>query len=276
MWYFNLAVSRIFDLLISPFQSFHPFWSLCIFSLITGIFILVIFRYTSNQDGIREAKNKIKAHFLEVRLFNDNLSILLSAQKNILLYNIQYLKYALKPVLFMIVPVSLIIIQLNGWFAYRPLKIGESAVVTITADNQGTNILSKITIEPDKGLMIETPPLVIPDEREINWRIRANKLGKHHLTLGVAGHAIKKVVVVSDKRLSRVSRRKVNSRLFGQVFLNPGEKPIAQNSFVERIEVNYPSRSIQILGWKTHWLIVFFVLIILFVFGLKRLVRVEI
>src|SRR5919108_4002002 len=121
MGYFNLYLSRFFDLLLNPFQYLDPLWPLLIFSFVTGIIMLVIYRYTSNQKGIKETKDRIKAYLLEIRLFKDDLGILLSAQKNILRHNLTYMKHAVKPMLFMIIPVLLILIQLEGWFGRKPL-----------------------------------------------------------------------------------------------------------------------------------------------------------
>jgi uncharacterized membrane protein (DUF106 family) len=275
MWYFNLYLSRFFELLLSPFQLLNPFWSLFVFSLITGILMLVIFRYTSNQKEIREAKEQIKAHLLEIRLFKDDLRILFSAQKSILLYNLKYMKHALRPMFFMIVPVAIILIQLDGWFGYRPLKQGESAIISVKLSDNSMDALSNISIESSKGLIVETPPLRIHSENEVDWRILVNELGEHKLIFNVLGHTFQKGVIVSNGRLVRVSPRVVASNLW-DTLLNPGEESIVKNSLVKQIEIDYPSRSIGIFGWKIHWLVVFFVLSIVFGFAFKGLLGVEI
>ena len=177
MSYLNLYLSRFFDLLMWPFQSLDPLWSLALFSLVTGIIMLLIFRYTSDQKGIKETKDLIKAYLLEIRLFKDDLRIQLSAQKNILRHNMTYMKHALKPMLFMIIPVVVILIQLDGWFGYRPLKPGESAIVSVKLSGNDRKALSDLTVDADNGLTVETPPLRIPMENEVDWRIRAMSPG---------------------------------------------------------------------------------------------------
>ena len=81
---FNCIITNLFELLCSPFAELDPWWGLSALSVLTGVVMLVIFRFTSNQGGIRSAKNRIKAFFLEVRLYNDDLGLIFSAQKNIL------------------------------------------------------------------------------------------------------------------------------------------------------------------------------------------------
>ncbi len=237
--------------------------------------MLVIFRYTSNQKAIKETKDRIKAHLMEIRIFKDDFGILMSAQKNILLYNAKYMMYALKPMLFMIIPVAIILIQLDGWFGYRPLNIGESAVVSVRVSNQEAGVLPNVTIEADKGLMIETPPLRVSELGEVAWRIRAKELGEHNIIVKASGHAFPKRVIVSDGGLTRISPRVVASG-FWDVLLNPGERPLPEHSFVKQIEVYYPERLIRIFKWGTHWIVVFFVLSIFWGFALKGFFRVEI
>lgn len=275
MWYFNFVFNSVFDFLLAPLRSLHPLWSLFIFSLLVGVLMLVIFRYTSNQKAIRETKDRIKAHLIEIRIFKDDFGILMSAQKNILLYNAKYMMHALKPMLFMILPVAIILIQLEGWFGYRPLNVGESTVVSVKMSEQGAGVLSDVTMEGDKGLIVETPPLRIPELGEVAWRIRAKEFGEHQVIVRVSGHTFLKRVIVSDGGLARVSPRVVASSLWN-ILLNPGERPLLANSFVRQIDVYYPERLIGIFGWETHWIVVFLILSIFWGFAFKGLFRVEI
>jgi hypothetical protein len=272
MWHFNSALTSLFDLLLSSFQSLHPFWSLLILSLPTAILILFIFRYTSNQNGIKETKSKIRAHLLEIRIYNDDLWILLSAQKKILIYTLKYLKYIPKPMFFIILPLAIILIQLDGWFGNRPLKPGESAIISLKISDHNADYIKNINIEAEKGLVVETLPLRLSNEKEINWRVRANEVGEHNLIFDISGDKFRKSVIVSNGEFRRVSPMVASS--LWDTFLNPGEKPVA-NSIVKKIEVDYPSRTIDILGWEFHWLLVFFVLTMIFGFGLKGLLRVD-
>ena len=267
-------ITRVFDLMLSPFQAMHPFWPLCVFSLLTGVFMLLIFRYTSNQDGIRQAKNRIKAHLLEIRLFRDNLRVLLSAQRNLLICNAKYVSHAIKPMLFMVLPVSIILIQLHGWFGYRPLNRGEATVFTVKFYDGEREGFSEVSIETDEGLIVETPPLRIDENKEINWRIRVNNPGEHYITFNVSDETFQKKVTASSGHLARVSPRLVSTNIW-DIILNPGERSITENSIVKEIEVDYPSRSIRIFGLNTHWLVVFFVMSIISGFAFKGFFQVE-
>lgn len=275
IWRINSVIGSVFNLLIYPFKSLNPIWSLTFFSFLIGILMLVIFRYTSDQKGIREVKSKIRAYIFELSLYKNELGVVLSAQKNILSYNLKYIKYALIPMLFMIIPLALILIQLESWYGYRPLSPEESAIVSLTFGKNGSSIPSDISLETTAGITVETPPLRIPSERQVDWRIRADEPGDHEIMFNLDGQSLKQPVIVSEKGLTRVMPSVFESGDWESV-LNPVQKPLSGDSRVERIEVKYPSNSINIYNWHVHWLVVVLVLSIVFGYALKGLFKVEI
>lgn len=237
--------------------------------------MLFIFRQTSNQEGIRKAKDRIKAHLLEIRLFKDNMSVSLKAQGNILLANMKYITYSFKPLLVMIIPIILILVQLNFWFGYQPLKVGESTILKVKLD-EGQNPLNlDIKVEPSTAFSIETPPLRIEEEREISWRLRPNEKGIHELSLTLSNQRLTKEVLVAQKALTKVSPLKVQRSFLNELF-NPVEKPLPRDLPIKSIEILYPSKSMSLFGWHIHWLIIYFALSIILGFAFKGIFKVEI
>jgi len=275
IWGFNLIIGKIFDTIFLPLRNLSPWYGMVVISFLTGLLMLFIFRHTSNQEGIRKTKNKIKAHLLELRLYKDSLNLTLKAQGNILLSNVKYIGYSAKPMLVMIVPILLILIQLNLWFGYQSLKTGETAILKVKLREGRNPLETNISIEPSSGVLIETPPLRIEEEREINWRLRAEEKGIHNLSLKWAGKSFSKKIFVGQNRLSKILPVKVKKGFFPEI-LNPGEKPLPKDFPVQTIEVSYQPQRMNLFGWKIHWLIVFFVFSILFGFAFKGLLKVEI
>lgn len=268
-----LLIHSFFDFTMIPFQSISPLWALTLFSFLAGLLMLLVFRYTSDQERIRETKNGIKAHLLELWLFRDDVRIMLSAQWQILRLNGRYLKLAIKPMLALIVPMALILISLEGWFGYRPLLPGEEAIVSVLVSDGQTEILEKASLKANGAITVETPPLRIPLANEVDWRVRASKVGVHKVSLDLSGSVLEKQVVVSQG-LTRLSPSRLSSS-FWQVLLYPGESPIPDQLGIQRIDIHYSTRFIKIFGWNIHWLVVFFVLSIVSAFAFKRLFRVE-
>lgn len=274
MEYVNSALSGLFGILVYPFRGIDPVWSLAFFSLLIGVLMLIIFRFTSNQPAIAEAKRKIRAYVYELSLFKDEVGMVLSAQRSILRENMKYIKYAVKPMLFMIIPLGLILIQLDSWYGHRALEPGERAVVSVRLA-PGGDVMSGVTLEAEPGVEIETPALRIPEQERIDWRIRAEEPGEHVLTFNADGQSFTRKVVVSDGGLTQLSPAAYSGGVWN-ILMNPGNRPIPKNPIVEEISVGYPKAEVSALGFKVHWLVIVFVLSIVFGFALKGLFGVEI
>ncbi len=119
-------------------------------SLLTALLMLEVYKLTSNQAAIRRAKDRIKAHLYEMRLYKDNMRVTLAAQGAILKANLAYMGANLKPLAVMIVPLVLILAQLSLWFDRAPLRPGEEALVKAGLEASA----DPVTLD----LALETPP----------------------------------------------------------------------------------------------------------------------
>jgi len=275
MWIVNSVLDKVFDVLFLPVRGLSPWVAMVLVSLLTSFLMLFIFRHTSNQAGIRKEKNRIKAHLLELRLFKDNMGVQLRAQGRILLANLKYVGHNMKPMLVMIVPVLLILIQLNLWFGSESLKPGDPVLVKVRLAEGKYPSEVPVSLAASPELDIETPPLRIEDEAEIDWRLKAKTAGPGRLTFTVGGETVVKSVSVGATRLSPIPALKPGRNLLDQIF-NPGEAPLPSSSAVRSIEVRYPAASMSLFGMHIHWLIVYFILSIAFGYGFKGLFKVEI
>lgn len=275
MWFLNSVLGKLFEVLFFPFRQLNAWFGMAFISLLTGLLMLFIFRLTSNQEGIRKVKDKIKAHLLELRLFKDSLNISLKAQGQILRYNLRYIGYSLKPMLVMMIPLILILVQLNLWFGYEPLRPGESAVLKVKLEENVNPMELEIALEVPSGIEVETPPVRLEEQKEVDWRIRAGSKGVYELIINVGGQRIPKTIAVDQGPLSKISPIKVKRRFLEEVF-NPGEKPLSSPTPVKSIEVFHPPKRMDFLGLRFHWLIAYFALSIIFGFALKRPFKVEI
>ena len=121
---FNNLVTRLFDLVLRPFGSLDPLWGLTAVSIVTGVLMLWIFGKVSNQEAIRTVRNRIRGNLIGIRLFGDDLGILFRLQGRILRQTAVYLGYSFVPLLVMIVPVVIILAQMNLRFSGRSMEPG--------------------------------------------------------------------------------------------------------------------------------------------------------
>ncbi len=116
---------------------------------------------------------------------------------------------------------------------------------------------------------MQTEGLWVPLENEMVWRLAGREPGSYQLRLiDDSGFETTKSMVVSD-RVVRRSPIKVNgSDWLGQIAY-PAETPVPKDGPIEKIELAYPEADVNLLGWKTHWLIAFVLLTIVFAFALR-------
>ena len=271
----NLVFGRIVDIILLPFRGASPWFGMAAVSLLTALLMLEVYKLTSNQAAIRRAKDKIKAHLLELRLFKDSMRVTLRAQAAILKANLSYLAANLKPLLVMIVPLVLILAQLSLWFDRAPLLPGEETLVKVGLEEDADPVSLPMELEASPGLEIASPAVRIPDEHEVAWRFKATAAGPGRLTLRVGGLTLVKSVVVGGKPMTKVSPLASRGSLWKQV-LYPGERAVAAGTPVRSIEILYPAKILRIFGLNVHWLVAYLILSIAFGFAFKGVLKVEI
>jgi uncharacterized membrane protein (DUF106 family) len=272
MYAVNAAIAAIFDVILRPFGSLSPIWGLLAISVITGIVMVIIFKYTSNQAAIRKTKDKISAYFLEVRLFKDDLGLMLDAQRRILRTNLTYMRHSVTPMLIMFVPVVLILIQLGIRYENRPLRPGESALVKLRFAEPIDGL--DVAVQTDEGIRLETPLLRISEEREVDFRVGALEEGEHQLTISYGGGRITTPIYVSTQ-VERVYTER-GKAAFAGFFFAPGQKPLPDDSLLESVTVLLPERELSVLGVDVHWLLFFFVVSVIAGYSLKGVFKVEV
>jgi uncharacterized membrane protein (DUF106 family) len=275
MWPVNTILGKLFDLVFLPFRSLNPWAGMTFISLLTGLLMLFIYRLTSNQGGIRKVKDRIKAHLLELRLYKDNMGVTMKAQGQILRANLSYLGLNFKPLLVMIVPLVLILAQLNLWFGAEPLVVGRPAILKVELAPEASFSDMEFALEVPQQITVETPPLRIEELKEVDWRIKADSPGIFDLTIRAGGQSVLKTVVVDGRPLQKISALKVRRNFLDEV-LYPGEKPLPGRNQVRSVELAYPARRLNLFGLRVHWLLAYLGLSIVFGFALKRPFKVEI
>ena len=275
MYIVNLVFGRVVDVILLPFRGLPPWFGMAAVSLLTALLMLEVYKLTSNQAAIRKAKDRIKAHLLELRLYKDNMRVTLRAQAAILKANLAYMAANLKPLLVMIVPLVLILVQLSLWFDRAPLAPGQETLVKVGLEENADPVSLDLQLEAPPGLEISSPAVRIPDRHEVAWRIKAVSEGAGRLLFRTGGRTIEKSVTVGGRSLTKVSALASRGSIWKQI-LYPGERVLASGTPVRSIEILYPAKSLSVFGLRVHWLVAYLILSIVFGFAFKGVFKVEI
>jgi hypothetical protein len=241
-------------------------------SLVIGLLMVIVFRYTSDQKAIRVAKDHLKAHLLALRLFQDQIHVVLRSYGRIVMATGHYLRLAFKPLLFVIVPMTFLIVQLDRYLGSEPFSTGRAFLVQARVNN--SDALNHASLQLPDGLTTTAPPVHVPAENEVAWRVVAAREGDYLINVQVADQQFAKRVTVGSG-LPRLSSVRLRGRLWERIFLS-AEPALPENRFVEAIDVQYPSRDIAFLGFEWNWIWLFFVLSIAAGFLFKSILGIEI
>jgi hypothetical protein len=266
-------LTQFFTFLLKPFENGHAHGGMIFISLLTGAVMLFLFKLTSNQEAMKEVKTRISAYFLEMRLYKEDISTVVGSQRRILLANLHYMKLAVVPAVVMIVPVILIMVQLNLRYSQTGLEPGDTAIVKVQAEEGVDVVREGFQLSTGRGLLKASPAVRIGALGEIDWKIKLVERGVHELKIASAAGEVS-IPVYGGRRLVPVFGQFKKSSVL-EMILNPGAPRVPDGMPIESIEVKYPSMS---FGWGVvdlSWLWSFLVISMAFGVFLKFVLKVE-
>ena len=266
MDWINAGIDGLLKLYFAAFSWAPPLAGLAVLSAVIGVAMLWVFGKTSDQKRMKLVKRKVYASLLELRVFSDEPAVSWRAQKSLFAANLRYMGLALMPALWMAVPMILLIIHLESFYARAPLAVGREAIVTMgmAPGWDARSAVPVVTAPP--GVEIAGPPVRVEAAREISWRIVPRAEVSGQLVFRVGGTEIARGIEAG--RTQRYVAGKNVRSLLASVW-DPAQPRIASDA-VEWIEVEYPEAAPSAFGVRLNWLVWFFAISVLAALILKK------
>jgi hypothetical protein len=269
----NMVADALGGILLAPLAVLPGWLSATLVAGVTGVLLLIAFKYTSAQRAIKAVRSDIKAHLLALRLYKDSLSVTLRAQGRIFLGAGRLALLSLVPMLAMTLPVLLLLGQIALWYQARPLRVGEETVLTMKLNGATDDPWPDVRLQPSQAAEVTVGPVRVRSKREICWNLRTRETGYHQLEFSVDGQTIAKELAVGDGFM-RVSSERPGWNWW-DALLHPGEQPFAPDSPVQSVTIDYPGRSSWVYG-TGWWVLYWFVVSLLAAFCLRRPLNVNV
>jgi uncharacterized membrane protein (DUF106 family) len=260
-----IAASEFF-LLTSPLAI------VVVLSLVVGLLMVVLFGYTSDQKAIGIAKDQLKAHLLAVRLFRDQIPVVMGSYGKILRGTWRYLKLAFKPLLYVIIPITLLVVQIDRYLGHTALSANEPFLLTVRLT--GIDALNDVTLELPHEIIATAPPVHVLASNEIVWRLMGLGEGRYQVKVAAAGQSAAKSVCVG-RDLVRISAVRLQGHFWART-LASAEPALPENAPFDSISISYPDRTIDIAGYGMNWIWLFFILSMVAGFIFKELLGIQI
>ncbi len=259
----NPPVTWLADVYYSMFDGAPPAVGLIVTSVLTGVVMLIAFRYTSNQAGIARVKDTIKAELLAIKLYKDDLGVMFRSQGRLIGATFKLQWYMLKPLMIMLLPMLLLLAQMGSRYQQRPLRVDEATLVRLETAGQDA------TLSAD-GMIVEVGPIAGDDD--VAWRVRAVAVGDHDVRVQIGDQTVSKTLSVG--RVGEPVSVVRPAKRWTTRLLHPREKPIGESANVASITIDYPESDSWVYG-SDWWVLTFFVVSMATAILLKPVFRVK-
>jgi uncharacterized membrane protein (DUF106 family) len=268
-----MAAIAAFSLLTSPLAI------VITVSLVVGLLMVVLFGYTSDQKAIGIAKDQLKAHLLAVRLYRDQIPVVMGSYGKILRGTGRYLKLAFKPLLYVIIPITLLIVQIDRYLGATPIPPNAPFLLTVHLSDQyvsslTADALNSVTLDLPPEITMTAPAVHIPAESEIVWRLAGSREGRYEVKIADGGESVEKAVCIGSD-LARISTARLRGYFWERMF-SSAEPALPENTPIDSISINYPDRNIEVAGYGMNWIWLFFILSMVAGFIFKELLGIQI
>lgn len=274
-------LNRIFDIILWPFSSLPEYVDILFLSIVSAILFLIIFKKTSKQEKIKHHKDKIYGHIIQIVIYKDQLRVILQSILGILKHNTIYIGYMLPPLLFIIVPLWIFTTQINNRFGYLPFEDNQTFILKLELDMShplyDADLLEHVQVFPSEGISLETDPIRIFSEGTIFWRAKVTDSNTpQSISIGIGNpkqEVTKRIVTMDMKERFGPRRSKYN---LSNSLMNNAEAFIPASSPFRSVFVSYDRKMYPLILWPTDVIIFYFVLILIFGYTLKPVIRVNI
>jgi len=266
-------LNGLFDLLVAPFGA-SAAWAVLVLSLLTGLVMLLLFKAATKQDKLVAARRVLTGHLYEMGLYQDHFSVLLKIQRDVALANLRYLGRTLPALLVILVPMVLILAQMDSRFTSRPFQAGETTLVTARLADEHAELLDRLSLQGGEGLVVETPAVRDRQALTATWRVRITAPGSHEATVAAAGGGAWSKRLTAEGSLPQLARTREQAG-WHFLLLNPGESPLPADSPLLSISTQLPPRHTAYLGIEMHWLLALCLFSLAFGFAVKDIFRVK-
>ena len=241
--------------LLFPFDHLPPRFALVLISVLTGIGTSWVFGKTTDQQALSLARDQMSSAVYEIRLYLDSPRRIVSAQAHLLRWSLRYLIHTLPAVLILLVPMSLLFLDLEARFGLAPLPTNAPLLVKVSLAPL-TQPGSIHFVQRDRGVRLTAPPLYDAVHRRLYVRVELEP-GIRAFTVEDSGRELTKRLV-GDERATGMSPQR--ARGLAALWSTGDEAPLPASFGVDLIEVDHPSRKLRWLGFDSAWWLSFLAL----------------
>ena len=192
-------LNPIFDLLFGWMLALPPFWSICILSFIVSLIIVVITKYTTDQDLMKHLKSESKELQKQMKALKDTPAKMLEVQKQHMEMSMKMMRQSFRPLLFTFLPIILIFGWINANLSLEPLHPGEEFSVKVQLEK---NVQAVVNATAPDGILLTSDASKETDGVAV-FTFKPEREGEFTapgITFDVNGRAYNQDVTIANER----------------------------------------------------------------------------
>ena len=251
----NYIITKIFDGMLYPFSFINDFWGILFLSFLTSILVLIVYKYLSSPAKIKEAKDKIKANILAIRLYKDFWKVIAGSFFKSLFYVLKYFALNIGVIIIILPLLAPLFMQMDVRYGMRPFRVGEDIIIKAAFAGNPNEL--DIKLLESENFKLRMNPVFInafkDDEkkkplREVNWKVEAVAEGAGKIRIRVNGEIFEKTLLIG-KHNKALSNKKFRNSLIDS--RSPGARSTISVS-LPRLSIWPPMKiSPALISWPT-------------------------
>lgn len=244
------------NFIFGPLLELPPFWGILVISFIISLIIVLVYKFFTNQEVMKQLKNETKALQKQMKELKDNPSKAMDVQKKAMQTNMQYMMKSMKPTLITFIPIILIFGWLQAHLAFVPILPSQDFTMAVEFKD---GVSGSIFAEVPDGI-----ELSVPSSKEIkNSQVIFTMRGREgtYKSPGVDFTVNAKTYTMPVIITNRLE------------YANP--VLVVNDGVVKSITTSNEKRKIlNLFGWKIGWLGSYILFALVFSMLLRKLLRV--
>jgi len=231
---------------------------------VTGAALTLLYRALADETRIRRTREVFKARVLEMRLYPDDMLLIMRSLGGAIAAQGAYLRTAARPILVVALMAVPLFIQIEARYSRAPLAPFSTTIVTARL-KPGLDVRTVPSQLGDPrpplmdclgGAYADAKSVRAAASREVSWRVKIDRNpGRYPLVLNIYDQKYRfDVCAQKDGRAIGTERR---ARSIMGALSDIGLPVIGNDSPIERVTVAYPRASYSIFGRRMSWLAVF-------------------
>ncbi len=251
-----MAFGEMFNPIFDPLLQLGSFWAIFITAAVLSLAITLIYKLMTNQEEMKELKDKTKSFQKEMKEHKDNPKKLMTIQKEAMSINSKYMMKSMKPTLVTFLPIIIIFGWLGANLAYEPINVDDSFSLELQFKEA---MIENLTLIVPQGLELVGEPSKQITNNLVKWDIKAKEIGIYELGFTYGGKQYTQSVKVVEAQLGdyEVVEQKISD-----------DSPLRKiKTILTSIK---PMGEFSLFGWKPNWLWTYIIFSMIFSLSLRK------